>query len=770
MSENMKLDLDVDIHVHELEQLKAMRAEIRAFAADIKAAANPMASLGRKRSLLSARDARKGNSALDAERQTYGELKRRLAFQKRMQAQQAKEESAASKRVREDQAETRRTLNDNLNFSMRMLRQREQAEQDAERATRREIEATAKARDKAHRKAISDAKELQKAQGKAAERAGRGVGQIKSGIGRVAGTAAATGVAGGYAVERAVSKGLSARVDTDDMETQLRIFNDVPDEKNPGQRRKMTAEDITKLRRGPEGLDALAIGTGNTVADTLRAYNESAKASLIDPMGQTRNILKAGSALELDTGKTTKLAGTLARNLGSAATPDRMYKVLNAIGVGAREDPTQSNEIVEGLNRAQGVLSMSKGFTPEDLVAMVSGGQSVGIDPGKAGTAVTALGTALLKGGGKFTDPMDRKKNNWAAKKLGFGSGKDLANKFAGENGKAVYYQVLQGLKGMAPQLRQQVASALSGNQWADEDLAIVNGLDGQIKTDREIHDPRNANFINEASAEKIKSWRMLWAQSQTIFSLFWESFGKGFDGVLREINAFFLDLNGKFRYDDVTGAVKQALDGFKSGLGFDTWADALKAMFPSSIGDLGKQLGQFAKGFGSALREIGGAVSSFARVFTGSNASAESIGRLTAQFISLGAAAIALAPVMGVIGGVSSIVLGLVGVARAAAGVLGMTGAAAAGGAVAGAMAGVARLLSGGFILGLAATIGSIARRDQHDDPRRRAPAGQCDLVGTEIRVQPRRAQVRRQGDRQRAGACPLTTVARRRRPRGQR
>ncbi len=418
-------------------------------------------------------------------------------------------------------------------------------------------------------------------------------------------------------------------------------------------------------------------------------------------MGQTRNILKAGSALELDPSKTTKLTGTLARNLGNKATPERMYKVLNAIGVGAREDPTQANEITEGMNRAQGVLAMSKGITPEDLVAMVSGNQSVGIQPGKAGTAISALFSSVLAGGSKFADPKRRKELNWAAKKLGFGSGRQMAQQLASESGKATYYQILSGLKGMPEQLRQQVASAISGNQWSDEDLQIVNGLDGQIKTDQEIHDPRNARFIDEAAATKMQSWRMLWAQTQTIFSLFWESFGKGFDEILREINGFFLDLNGKFRYDDVTSSVKQALDGLKSGLGFASWGDAMKAMFPSDIAGFGKKVGEFAKGFGSAIREIAGAVSAVARVFTGANAGPESIGRLAGQFISLGIACVALAPVMGVLGGLAGIVLGIANMARAAAGVLGMGAGAAAGGlgggAVAGALGAIARILSGG-------------------------------------------------------------------------
>ncbi len=54
------------------------------------------------------------------------------------------------------------------------------------------------------------------------------------------------------------------------------------------------------------------------------------------------------------------------------------------------------------MNRAQPLLAMSKGFTEEDLVGLVSGGQSVGIQPGKAGTFLPAIAREILQGNDKF--------------------------------------------------------------------------------------------------------------------------------------------------------------------------------------------------------------------------------------------------------------------------------------------------------------------------------------------------------------------------------
>lgn len=714
MSDNLDLKINLDIATNGADKLEAQRKEfdklaqeIREFARDAKAASSAFASLGKGRTGATgaADDVKNGRAALDLDRARYGELKRIFVFQRRMASQEKRENDDIARQLRAQEKAKEKALQDQARATTRAAKDRAKAEADAERRIQDNIRETTRMRERADRKALQDAEKMRRAQEQAAERAARGAGQVRSGAGRVAQTGAAAAAVMGYGAARAIQRGVHTRADADEAETNIRIFNDVDDGK--GGRRKLNADDIRKLRRGPAGLDRLAVDTGTSVPETLRAYNESAKAGLIDPMAQTRNVLKAGAALELDPGKTTKLLGTLARNMGAAGTPDRLYKTLNAVGIGAREDPTQSNEIIEGLNRSQGLLSMSRGFTPEDLVAMVSGGQSVGIQPGKAGTSITALASSILQGGNKLIDPKKRKELNFAAKHLGFGSAKNMASQFAGENGKAAYYQIMKGLQGMAPQLRQQVADALSGGQWSDEDLQIVNGIDGQIKTDKEIHDPKNAHFIDEAAAEKMKSWKMLWAQSQTIFSLFWESFGVGFDSVLREINAFFLDLNGKFDYDQVSQYVRDALDGLKEGLGIKTWTDGLKSIFPDDISGLGQGIKDFARGVGAGLRSMGDTLRSVGSMF-GMGGGAETIGNLAAKFFTLSAACIALAPVIGVIGGLGSIVLGIVGMARAAMAVLG-GGAGAATGAAGGALAGIARMLAGGFVVGLAGALGNL-------------------------------------------------------------
>ncbi len=259
---------------------------------------------------------------------------------------------------------------------------------------------------------------------------------------------------------------------------------------------------------------------------------------------------------------------------------------------------------------------------------------------------------------------------------------------------------------------RAQVANALAGGQWGDELIQHVNGLAGMKKTDAEINDTRNANFLDDARNEKMKSWAGIWNQSQAIFTLFWESFGVGFDSILRELNAFFLDLNGRFNYDQVSQYVRDGLDGLKEGLGLKTWTEGLKAIFPSDTSGLGTQIKDFARGFGEGARAVGSLLRSVCSSF-GATGSAASIGELAAKFLLLSTAAVALSPVIGVLGGLAGVIMGVAGMARAAMSILEMGGGAAVGGigggAVAGALATVGRLLAGGFVLSLAGAIGNL-------------------------------------------------------------
>ncbi len=508
-------------------------------------------------------------------------------------------------------------------------------------------------------------------------------------------------------------------METDTAETNLSIFSE------------QTREQIRDARRG--WLDREAIKNGLNVAGGLNAYNEVLKTGMKSPVENTKAIIGAVSALELDLRDTTKLAGLIDRNYGENSSPAKIKSALNAIAVAAREDPTQAPEIVEGMKRGFGVLSMGN-MKPEELAALVSGGQSVGIQPGKAGTFIATLGKQLSSGANRFLDPKNRKELNFAASAMGFGNSREMARQLR-EDSTGTIMKVLEAMKAMDPTKRTTVASALSGNQWNDEDLQIVNGLDGLKNTLAAVRDPSNAGFVDEAARKRQQSWLGQWNSTKAIFNRFWESFGAGFDEILVAISSYFLDLHGRFGFDQVTDIVKQGLEGVKDALGIKTWKEALSGIFGGNLAGVGQEVRAFARGFTAGVMEIVNGIKSVAAFFAGPGASTEEIGKLVGRLITLAAACVVVAPAISIIGSLATgIFLLSKGIVAAwnlvkAAGLMGTAGAATGGAAGAGAgAAGAAAATGAGVFSQLGRILGGAAintvpsyKKDEADDLMKR-------------------------------------------------
>ncbi|MGN7127813.1 phage tail tape measure protein, partial [Methylorubrum thiocyanatum] len=579
-------------------------------------------------------------------------LRDRMSFVSRMANQRAREEASTE---RDRQAAMRETIR--LDRYRMGLRDRE------ERRLHRESVARDQERDRLRGSAISNARSAVHYGGDALHRSARGI----AGAGAVAAGAGAL----------AARTGIGARMETDTAETNLSIFSE------------QTREQIRDARRG--WLDREAIKNGLNVAGGLNAYNEVLKTGMKSPVENTKSIIGAVSALELDLKDTTKLAGLIDRNYGANSSPAKIKSALNAIAVAAREDPTQAPEIVEGMKRGFGALSMGN-MKPEELAALVSGGQSVGIQPGKAGTFIATLGKQLSSGANRFLDPKNRKELNFAASAMGFGNSREMARQFR-EDSTGTIMKVLEAMKAMDPTKRTTVASALSGNQWNDEDLQIVNGLDGLKNTLAAVRDPSNAGFVDEAARKRQTSWLGQWNSTKAIFNRFWESFGAGFDEILQAVNDYFLNLHGRFDFDQVTDIVKQGLEGVKEALGVKSWRELLSGMFGGNLAGVGQEVRSFARGFTAGVMEIVNGIKSVAAFFAGPGASTEEIGKLVGRLITLAAACVVVAPAISII---SSLATGIFllskGIVAAwnlvkAAGLVGATSTAAtAGGGAAGA------------------------------------------------------------------------------------
>lgn len=710
--DKMKVGLELEVKASGEDQLKKIDNDLqnierraKAIAASIRAAAGVASNPGRVKSgadpVRAARDAlgidrdrlrvlklRMGYEAkerllADAANQKQAResdraFRLRYAFNSRMLKQQAAEQQRADRAQAAAQARQAREQEQSFRRSMRfnsaMARQRAADERATERD--RERNERARVRAEALRVRLRDREERRAERETAGHyRDARSYGSRSTGHAHDAYTRIARPIGRGAAVAAgagalAARTGISARMDTDTAETNLKIFSD------------QSAEQIKAARRG--WLDIEAIRNGLTIAGGLNAYGEVLKSGMKSPVENTKTLMGAVSALELDLKDTTKLAGLIDRNYGAASTPAKIKSALNAIAVAAREDPTQAPEIVEGMKRGFGVLSMGN-MTPEELAALVSGGQSVGIQPGKAGTFIATLGKQLSSGANRFLDPKNRKELNFATSKLGFGNSKAMAQAFASDSTGTIM-RVLEGMRSADPALRTSIASALSGNQWNDEDLQIVNGLDGLKSTLNAVRDQRNAGFLDEAARKRHESWLGQWNSTKSVVNRFWEAFGSGFDEILTAVNSFFLDAGNKFDFDKITGVVKQGLAGVKDALGISTWKDLIQGTFGGDLTSVGQQIRDFAKGFTEGVLSIGRMVKGFVTSIGGTGASAETLGAITGKIIALAAACILAAPVVTVIAGIASVIMTLATASVAAWSLMrasGLVGAAGAGGAL---------------------------------------------------------------------------------------
>lgn len=696
--ENIKLGIELNVHASGEELitrlnagLKTMEARLRSISSQMRGVARGSSSPGRDETTKNANaevKAKRDANALD--RGAMTELRKRWTFESRMAAQRVRQdrevtrefqdrmriqrvnESETAKNLKAQSQADARLFRDRMSFTNSMFRQRER-----ERAAQSRDEASAARegirldryrmtlREREERRLDSEVRRMDSERAKGwsqvssgARSAGEGSRRAMVGAGVI--TAATAATAGS-----AARKGISTRLEVDTAETNLKIFS--------GQ----TADQIKAARKG--FIDNEAIRNGLGIKGGLDAYSEVLKTGMASPAENTKTIMRAVSALELDLKDTTKLAGLIDRNYGASSTPAKIKSALNAIAVAAREDPTQSNEIVEGVRRSIGALSTGN-LTPEQLTAMVSGGQSVGIQPGKAGTFVATMAKQLSMGSSKFLGKKNRAELDFAARELGFGNSRSLAQTYSKDSYGTMMY-VHENLAKMEAAKRTQVAEALYGRQWSDEGLQMAQGVGGVRKTYGEISDGKNSNFLDEAARQRSESLLGQWNSTKSIFNKFWDAFGSGFEDILTSINKYFFDLNSSFDYNKVKSYVVSFFDGVKDALGVKTWQELLANTFGGTLGNYGAQIREFARGFTEGMLSIVRAIRSVITAFAGSNASAQQIGEWTGKFVAFAASCIVAAPAIAVLTGLSTALVGLATVALGAwrilkaAGLVGATG-----------------------------------------------------------------------------------------------
>lgn len=719
--DKMKLGITLDVDANGTEiidalvsKVHAMQRALRSISTEAKRAATSItgrqgttSGTNAKAEIRTARDI----AAMD--RAAVAEFKRTMALKSRLTRQHAKElraEQDLKDRAASDEAAQAkaaaladvRRFRERMRFTSAMgklatresnarAREEERSIASVARAETRRMQERAAQLREGRRQEAADTRRHESQRSRSYSDLRSGGSDMREGSGRVVRGAGIITAAGTAAAGSAARKGISTRMAVEAEETSISIFSG------------KTRQEIAEARKS--FLDNESVRNGLSVVEGLQVFNEVLKAGIKDANNITGLIMKGASGLELNSAETTRLTALVDRNYGSKSTPALLKSALNAVAVSAKSDPTKSNEIVSGMRRGFGVMSTGN-WTPEQLAAAVSGAQSVGIGPEKAGGFIGTVGKRLSAGASKFLGPKERKELNFGARELGFANAKAMASAYSKDSFN-VFMSAMQKLKGMSPEKAQQVADAVFQTQWSDEALAFSQGSEGVQNTYKEVVDPKNANFLEEAATQRAASLQGKWNSTKSIIGRFFDAFGAGFEDILNGINDYFMDLNSTFDYGQVKSYVSEFMQGLKDSFGVSTWKELLTSTFGGNIGNMGAEIKAFAKGLGDGVQSIARMIRSVATVFGGGSMSAETLGGLTGKFVALTASLVILGPVLSILGGLASIIMGIAVAGRGLAGLAGLSGAVAAG-AGAGLMRGLGLLLSRMFALTVVAEIGA--------------------------------------------------------------
>ncbi len=645
---------------------------------------------------------------------TMRQFRQQMRFTQAMARQQAQiEREAERSRARAERdraAAVRRQIGlDNYRFALR------------ERSERREATAQRRAQADEDRHRRSETRQRNQAHRDLRRSAGH-VGDARGHVMDGARTVTVYSAIGAGILGKIAETGLRSRSSADTAEANLRMFG--------GQ----TRAQVEAHRSG--WLNSAAVENGFRPMDAINAFTETLKAGIPDAVAPTvtRSIMGASAGLDLNVADTTKLVGRL-----STLTQDPKFfqageidRMLNGIAVVAKVTAADSRELVSSLRRGAGVLGSSK-MSVNDLTAFTGIGISAGMQEGKAGTFMDFLVNDLVNA--KNSRGQRRADLDRSFGLLGLGSAGAVSHQAANDPTKLLL-RMFERMSTMAPEKAGQVASLIGMREWRGEMLMMMKGVPMLRQTIEAGRDPKNANHLAQARDERLGTLAGLMSQIRATADLAWEAVGGGLEDIVRDIGRFFVNFGKTMKLDVFKAHVRTLLDGFIDGLGFANVTEMLERIF-GKPGDMNfsklNSFFGFAQGFGRGVREVIDAVMSVVSAFAGKDATAETLGLLTARIMGFSVVLATISPFVGVIAGLGAALLGLgyaafglskalrgfglVGGAGAAAGAAGSAGTgtgtgaaagAAAGGAAAGRAAGLLGRFAGGAGLGAAATAGA--------------------------------------------------------------
>ncbi|WP_207183905.1 phage tail tape measure protein [Methylobacterium indicum] len=469
--------------------------------------------------------------------------------------------------------------------------------------------------------------------------------------------------AGGIAATgAAVRTGIGARMSTDTAETNLRMFG--------GEGTTMMSQ--AKVKEIREGwLDKEALRNGMSVPSAMNAYTEVLKAGI--PKEQagdvTKKILEATAGMDLNVPETTKLVGRLAQLTKQG--PDGIGDMLNSMGIVAAETAADSNELVSSLRRGAGALS-NKNFKVSDLTAFTGVGISAGIQEGMAGTFIEHQQRDLLNA--KYARGQEAKDLNKAFGMLGMGSRGAVSAATAKDPAGTLekLYTKLGEIAEKDPVKANLIASLIGKDEWGGKMLMMAQSRDKIRSTRQAANDPNNKGFLATLKGEKLGSWAGMWNTTKATFQLFWEKFGMGFDGILREVTTYFAELGQNFDWNKVTLHVQAFMDGLKEGFGVRTWRELIDNIVGTGGSrDFIAQVKSFGRGVAEGITWFVNLVKKILGYFgINGQTDAQTMGSFASKLLLVSASLIAIAPFLSVFSGLAGGIMLLYGALKIGAGV----------------------------------------------------------------------------------------------------
>lgn len=713
--DKLDLKLNVDVDVHDADKAKALRKEFARIDAELTAIGRHTTESLKALGMLARAAAglrSKGSSAdtgaraaVEGERDLYQELKRRFAFERRMASQRKAEESDAVRAAREEAREVESRFRAQMAWNTRIAAQRAREEKAAESEIQREVRETGRIRDKEARKALADAKALQseqaKAQAQAAAQINRGAGQVRGGVGRAVVAGGAGAAATVYAANRTVADLTRAGVSLDKaVNANVRLSGLDP--------KAADAKGKDLVRQSAP----IARQIGIKTSEYLMARSEALQAGVDDAIvdAVTEFGSKYARLNDIAPSEVMESSGYGITALGAfgKVTADKVKQLFNTqkhlAATTAASRTGLSSFVRRGLSSGE-----AAGFSLEDTLAYGGAATSSGAD-GESAARMLSSTTERLASMPTRAAGIARKKHKspkdqlilQLPKKLGFNTWKELKQSFSQDAAGSVE-KIYEGLAAITdPRARLEASEEIWGKEFGSVHAAMAVGHRFRDMR-KSVRSTEAGNAINSGMSIRSGSFDFIMDQIGSTFQSLKDGLGMVLEPSWKDLRDWAIQTPKAFESFDL--AFKEGLTGFLTGLGSPdgSVAGLLKSWFgdPTSFTVNAKAIGDFARGVGQGIRDIGAAIVGFVRLFAGRDASPEEMGKWSARILGLSAALLVAAPAVAVLGGLataisgfSTIVLGVWG-AMKAAGLVGATGT--------GAVPKIAGTVAGGGLVGRA-------------------------------------------------------------------